>query len=83
MNIGDTLTLKPTLYTQFGFQDAEAAVCTVVYIHPLRRFFVVEFRRGEFKWRETLYFEQRPSESDARERHREKRHMPRHYGRML
>lgn len=83
MNIGDTLTLKPTIDASAGLSRPEAMPCTVVYIHPLRRFFVVEFRRGEFKWRETLYFEQRPSESDARERHREKRHMSRHYGRML
>lgn len=79
MNIGDTMTRKPTLYTQCGFQDAEAAVCTVVYIHPLRRFFVVEFQKGDYTWRETLYFKRRPNRTEPREG----RHAPRHYGRNI
>lgn len=58
MEIGDILQIRPTLDPSAGLGTTGPLPCTVVYIHPLRRFYVVEFRSpitGE-RWRETEYF---------------------------
>ena len=58
MKIGDILHLEPTLEATSGLGTNGPIPCTVVYIHPQRRFYVVEFTSlitGE-KWRETMYF---------------------------
>lgn len=62
MTIGDILWLKPTIDASVGFSRPEAMPCTVIYIHPLKRFFTVEFRstRGQ-TWREAVYFPSEPS----------------------
>lgn len=62
MNVGDILQIKPTLDVAAGFTKPEALPCKVVYIHPLKRFFVVEFKsaRGQ-TWREAVYFPVEPS----------------------
>lgn len=63
MQIGDILHLMPTA-SGYGSEDLIAAgprPCRVVYIHPRRRFYIVEFRSkatGE-TWRETRYFPDR------------------------
>ena len=70
MTVGDILQLKPTIETAAGLAHPATMPCTVVYIHPRRRFFVVEFVStvGQ-RWRETFYFG-RVSESDVvRDRH--------------
>lgn len=62
MTVGDILTLKPTIDTAAGFARPESMPCRVIYIHPERRFFVVEFRSdvtGQ-TWRETFYFRRQP-----------------------
>lgn len=57
MHLGDTLRLEPTIYAQCGFERVPILDCTVIYIHPRRRFYVVEFcnARGQ-RWREARYF---------------------------
>lgn len=70
MNTGDILQLRPTIDASVGFSRPQAMPCTVVYIHPRRRFYVVEFKStvGQ-RWRETFYFG-RVSDSDVvRDRH--------------
>lgn len=62
MQIGDKLMLEPTVFG--GGSDlvnTGPGPCRVVWIHPLRRYFVVEFRSdvtGEV-FRETMYFQDR------------------------
>lgn len=83
MNIGDILTRKPTIYARCGFEDTEAVPCTVVYIHPQKRFYTVAFRAGNYTWRECFPL-RRVSDSDAPERRKyEGRRNPRHYGRSI
>lgn len=79
MRTGDILHLKPTIDTAAGFSHPDVMPCTVVYIHPRRRFYVVEFRsRHGQTWRETFYFGT-VSESDViRDRHRPRG--GKHYG---
>lgn len=58
MEIGDMLQIRPTLDPSAGLGTTGPLPCTVVYIHPQRRFYVVEFSSpvtGE-RWRETEYF---------------------------
>ena len=58
MNIGDILELEPTMEGTSGLGTSGPQRCTVVWIHPDKRFFVVEFRSritGE-TWRETVWF---------------------------
>lgn len=63
MKLGDILHLTPTA-SGYGSEDLIAAgpwPARVVYIHPQRRFYAVEFRSeqtGE-TWRETRYFPDR------------------------
>ena len=57
MKIGDILHLEPTLEATSGLGTNGPIPCTVVNIHPQRRFYVVEFTSlitGE-KGRETMY----------------------------
>lgn len=61
MEIGDILHITPTFSSEYALEDDKGPrPCRVVYIHPLGRFYVVEFRsdRG-LPWRETFYFENR------------------------
>ena len=45
MQIGDKLMLRPTVFGGGSdLIDTQPRPCRVVYIHPLRRFFVVEFQ---------------------------------------
>lgn len=84
MDIGEKLYLKPTLESSAGFERPEKMPCTVVYIHPLRRFFVVEFvseKTGQ-RWRETFYFKNRQIRETAPKR-LSGRHTPTHYWRAL
>lgn len=66
MRIGDILQLEPSLEGTSGLGFTGPIPCRVVYIHPLERFYVVEFRSrvtGE-TWREAMYFPLRPLETD-------------------
>lgn len=59
MQIGDKLMLRPTVFGGGSdLIDTQPRPCRVVYIHPLRRFFVVEFQAEltGMAWRETRYF---------------------------
>lgn len=59
MQIGDKLMLEPTVFGGGSdLVDTGPRPCRVVWIHPLGRYFVVEFRypvTGE-RFRETIYF---------------------------
>ncbi|MBS5658549.1 hypothetical protein NE612_01340 [Oscillibacter valericigenes] len=61
MKPGGTLHIKPNFYTEYGMTDElRPQPCRVVYIHPERRFYVVEFRSALGRpWRETFYFANR------------------------
>lgn len=66
MNIGDVLELEPTLEGTSGLGTTGPVPCRVVYIHPLRRFYVVEFRSavtGE-TWREAVWFPLKPQKDN-------------------
>lgn len=66
MQVGDILHLEPTLEATSGLGTDGPQRCTVVWIHPDKRFFVVEFRSritGE-TWRETVYFPLASNEPD-------------------
>lgn len=66
MKIGDILQLEPTLDGTSGLGSTGPIPCRVVYIHPLKRFYVVEFRSrvtGE-TWRESVWFPLRPLQTD-------------------
>lgn len=63
MQIGDKLMLRPTVFGGgTDLIDTQPRPCRVVYIHPLRRFFVVEFQAEltGLTWRETRYFTTAP-----------------------
>ena len=57
MNIGDKLRIQPTFDKDYAMDAHNRPLdCVVVYIHPLARFFVVEFRSDlGVPWRETFY----------------------------
>lgn len=61
MRIGDTLRITPTFSSEYALEDSKGPrPCRVVYIHPLERFYVVEFTSGlGMTWRETFYFQTR------------------------
>lgn len=62
MQIGDKLMLRPTVFGGGSdLIDTQPRPCRVVYIHPLRRFSVVEFQAEltGMTWRETRYFNDR------------------------
>lgn len=62
MNIGDKMDLRPTVFGNGAeIVNNGPQLCRVVWIHPLGRFIVVEFRSqvtGE-RFRETMYFQDR------------------------
>ncbi len=66
MQVGDILEMEPTMEGTSGLGTDRPQRCTVVRIHPDKRFFVVEFRSritGE-TWRETVYFPLVPNEPE-------------------
>ena len=63
MQVGDILELEPTMEGTSGLGTSGPQPCTVIWVHPAKRFFVVEFRSaitGE-TWRETVYFPLEPN----------------------
>lgn len=57
MQVGDILEMEPTMEGTSGLGTDGPQRCTVVWIHPDKRFFVVEFRSritGE-TWREAFW----------------------------
>lgn len=57
MRVGDTVLRQPSFYTSYGGACGNPQNGTVVYIHPERRFYTVEFlieRTGE-RFRESYY----------------------------
>ena len=70
MQIGDILTLVPTIYgTKCGLEELDPMPCRVVYIHPQHRFYTVQFTSritGE-TWREAFYFPLAPNPPLERE----------------
>lgn len=81
MNIGDILHIKPTIDAAAGFSRPQVMPCTVIYIHPARRFYVVEFTnlRGQ-RWRETQYFPHDPEQDLWRGHGRNRPRGGKHYG---
>lgn len=74
MKLGDILHIRPTIDASVGFSRPEVMPCTVIYIHPQKRFYVVEFTSGTGqRWRETIYFPRDPE----RDLWRGGRHCPR------
>lgn len=68
MEIGDILHRQPEIYSASGLEAPGVMPCTVIWVHPAKRFFVVEFRSavtGE-TWRETVYFPLTPNEPKQR-----------------
>ena len=66
MQVGDILELEPTMESTGGLGTDGPQRCTVVWIHPAKRFYVAEFRSritGE-TWRETAYFPPAPNEPE-------------------
>lgn len=66
MQVGDILEMEPTMEGTSGLGTEGPQRCTVVWIHPDKRFYVVEFRSritGE-TWRETVYFPLARNEPD-------------------
>ena len=66
MKVGDVLELAPSIFSFEGVSDPDDGCrcrrkklpCTVIWVHPVKRFFVVEFRSaitGE-TWREAVWF---------------------------
>lgn len=66
MQVGDILEIAPSIFSFEGVSNPDDGrqrrrkklPCTVIWVHPKNRFFVVEFRSritGE-TWRETVYF---------------------------
>ena len=74
MQVGDILEIAPSIFSFEGVSDPDDGrqrrrkklPCTVIWVHPAKRFFVVEFRSritGE-TWRETVYFPLAPNEPE-------------------
>ncbi len=56
MQVGDVLHIRPNFYTEYMGGNDGPRPARVVYIHPLERFFVVEFRSDrDLPWRETFF----------------------------
>ena len=65
LQVGDRMLARPSAECMFGkevFADSlEPQQATVVYIHPGKRYYILEFKAsitGE-TWRETRYFDNR------------------------
>ena len=75
MTVGQKLIRTPCLFNTFGHRDGVPQECTVVYVHPQRRFYTVEFTsQYGLKFRQSYYFEDRqgpageedePNENDS------------------
>lgn len=68
MQVGDILEMEPTMEGTSGLGTEGPQRCTVVWIHPDKRFFVVEFRSritGE-TWREAFWPELTPQPKNWR-----------------
>ena len=68
MQVGDVLELEPTMEATSGLGTSGPQPCTVIWVHPAKRFFVVEYKSsitGE-TWRETVYFPLAPNEPKQR-----------------
>lgn len=68
MQVGDILEMEPTMEGTSGLGTDGPLPCTVVWVHPEKRFYVVEFRSritGE-TWRETVYFPLEPNEPEPK-----------------
>lgn len=74
MQVGDILEIAPSIFSFEGVSNPDDGCqrrrkklpCTVIWVHPKNRFFVVEFRSaitGE-TWRETVYFPLKPNEPE-------------------
>lgn len=65
MKVGDTLRLKPYINADSGMVASKAQVCTVTYVHPEQRYYVVEFVMDSgIRFRQVMYFPER--EGDMR-----------------
>lgn len=60
MEIGD----RKTETVNFGECHGKTMTGRVVYIHPQRRFYTVEFEMGRHKFREDFYFPSRRTENE-------------------
>lgn len=76
MQVGDILEIAPSIFSFEGVSNPDDGrqrrrkklPCTVIWVHPAKRFFVVEFRSavtGE-TWRETVYSPLEPNEPKHR-----------------
>ena len=58
MQVRDILEMEPTMEGTSGLGTSGPQPCTVIWVHPAKRFFVVKFRSaitGE-TWREAVWF---------------------------
>ena len=58
MQVRDIWEMEPTMEGTSGLGTSGPQPCTVIWVHPAKRFFVVEFRSaitGE-TWREAVWF---------------------------
>lgn len=61
MKVGDMVLRQPSFYTSYGGAFGKPQMAQVVYIHPEKRFYTVEFlmeRTGE-RFRECYYLPER------------------------
>ena len=66
MKVCDVIYEIPTFYSKAGIERVGPQPCRVIGIHPLERFYRVEFTAevtGE-KWRECFYFGARRGQAD-------------------
>lgn len=74
MQVGDILEIAPSIFSFEGVSDPDDGrqrrrkklPCTVIWVHPAKRFFVVEFRSaitGE-TWRDAFWPELTPQPKD-------------------
>ena len=78
MKLGDIRREMPSVDSELMLADRQERTCKVVYIHPLWRFYTVEFTTQlGWKFRESYYFEdKRPDGPELPERIRREREMP-------
>ena len=70
IQLGDKRMEVPCFGSASGISDVGPQPCRVVYIHPLRRFYTVEFRSavtGE-AFRQSFYFHERAGQRNAPEK---------------
>ncbi len=71
IKLGAKLRLTPSVYGAKELVEVGPQPCRVVYIHPLRRYFVVEFSATitGSTWREVKYFNDRAAKPGKEEHH--------------